>query len=71
LQILDSFSAIADAVLRACLRALGMPGNALAGVLDDSPPMPSIPPASVLQAVSYSGELPSATSIAVADWQCR
>ena len=53
-QVADSFSDIADQVLRLCLRSLGMPGNALAPVLDDLPPLTGIAPASLLQATSYN-----------------
>ena len=52
----STFASIADDVLRMCLRAAGMPGNCLAGVLDDMPPMPDAKPESLLQAASYSGE---------------
>ena len=54
LQVADSCSDIADAVLRLCLRSMGMPGNALASVLDDLPPLPGVTPASLLQATSYN-----------------
>jgi hypothetical protein len=54
LQVADSCSDIADAVLRLCLRSTGMPGNALASVLDDLPPLPGVTPASLLQATSYN-----------------
>ena len=56
LQSAASFAGIADAVLRMCLRAVGMPGNCLAGVLDDLPPLPDVAPESLLQAASYIGE---------------
>jgi hypothetical protein len=56
LQSAASFAGIADAVLRMCLRAVGMPGNCLAGVLDDLPPSPDVAPESLLQAASYIGE---------------
>ena len=54
LQVADSFREIADAVLRLSLQALGMPGNAMAGILDDLPPPPGVTPASLLQASSYN-----------------
>ena len=38
-----------------------MPGNCLAGVLDDTPPMPDAKPESLLQAASYSGERSTCT----------
>ena len=56
LQSAASFAGVADAVLRMCLRAVGMPGNCLAGVLDDLPPLPDVAPESLLQAASYIGE---------------
>ena len=65
-QISDGFSGIADAVLRACLTALGMPSNALASFLDDPEPTPNMGPASLLQAISYSGELLCCTQACVA-----
>ena len=55
-QITASFAGIADAVLQTCLRALGMPGNCLAGILDDLQPVPDVAPESLLQAASYIGK---------------
>ena len=54
MQVAASCSDIADAVLRLCLQSLGMPGNALASVLDDVPPPSGVTPASLLQATNYS-----------------
>lgn len=56
LQVADDFAGILDAVLRVCLQAVGMPGNALADVLDDPEPLPYMPSSSFLQAISYSGD---------------
>ena len=56
LQVAESLGDIANAVLQLCLRGLGMPGNALAKVLDVSQQAPHVAPASLMQAISYSRE---------------
>jgi hypothetical protein len=58
LQVADSFCDIADAMLRLYLEALDMPSNALANILDASPPIPGVAPASLLQASSYNSAQP-------------
>lgn len=43
-------------MLRVCMHTVGMPSNALAGCLDDPEPLSHRLSASLLQAISYSGE---------------